>query len=77
MTYVAPVHKKLTVLHVQDQSAAAVTTGPHPATGCTACCQRPMLVEENWVPVDRLPGDRLCGGEEPAPEPEIIEVGLW
>jgi len=74
VSFVAPASKVLTVLHRPDPSIPAVETGPDPADGATVC-GLPMLRAENWLPVERREGDRLCPGCDGAGRPE--EVGLW
>jgi hypothetical protein len=71
--YVVPASEALTVLHRKGEAPdrPVELTHAEPVTGWTACCGRPMLLSETWVPIDRRDGDSLCGGDEEA------EATLW
>jgi hypothetical protein len=68
--YVVPASEALTVLH-RKAPEGDDGTAAEPADGRTACCGRPMLLSESWVPIDRRDGDSLCGEDKDA------EATLW
>lgn len=57
VVYVARADQALTVLHLAEPGVFGMPV----AFDALTCCGLIMAAGELWVPVDRHPGDRVCG----------------